>query len=130
MYPINTITAIKILSFIIFSLKPTTMFKLFLSLLIIIVVACNTKSDKASTTTDSTKATTADAKSFTWSDEDEKEFLAGCVENAGNNRSDTVAYAQCHCVMEQLKKTFPTMDSAANALNDSATIAGYVSKCK
>jgi hypothetical protein len=120
----------KILPFTIFSLKPTAMFKLCLSLLILTAIACNTQSDKASDTTDSAKNAVAATKSFTWSDEDEKEFLAGCVENAKANLSDTAAYAQCHCVLEQLKKTFPTMDSAANALSDSATAAAYVSKCR
>lgn len=107
------------------------MFRLCLSLLILLAaIACNTQSDKAADNNDSSKNAVAATKSFTWSDEDEKEFLAGCVENAKVNLSDTAAYAQCKCVLEQLKKTFPTMDSAANALSDSATAAAYVSKCK
>ena len=106
------------------------MFKLYLSLLIVFIVACNANSDKTTSNDDSTKATAATSKSFTWSDEDEKDFLAGCVENAKVNLSDTAAYAQCKCVLEALKKNFPTMDSAANALSDSATAATYVSNCK
>jgi hypothetical protein len=106
------------------------MFKLYLSLLIVFIVACNANSDKTTSNDDSTKTTAATSKSFTWSDEDEKDFLAGCVENAKVNLSDTAAYAQCKCVLEALKKNFPTMDSAANALSDSATAATYVSNCK
>ena len=106
------------------------MFKLYLSLLIIFIVACNNNTDKSTTDNDSAKATTATTKSFTWSSEDEKEFLFDCVQNAKARLSDTAAYAQCKCVMEQLKKNFPTMDSADHALNDSATLAAFISKCK
>jgi hypothetical protein len=106
------------------------MFKLYLSLLIIFIVACNNNTDKSTTDADSAKATTAASKSFTWSNEDEKEFLFDCVQNAKARLSDTAAYAQCKCVMEQLKKNFPTMDSADHALNDSATLAAFISKCK
>ena len=105
------------------------MFKLYLQLLIVFIVACINKSDKSTTDADSAKATTAN-KSFAWSDEDEKEFLSDCVQNAKAKLSDTAAYAQCKCVMEQLKKNFPTMDSADHALNDSATLAAFISKCK
>ena len=55
------------------------MFKLYLSLLIIFIVACNNNTDKSTTDTDSAKATTATTKSFTWSNEDEKEFLGDLI---------------------------------------------------
>lgn len=103
------------------------MFKLFLPLLTIAVVACNsdpkTPSATGSSVTDSTK-------SYTWSDEDEKEFLAGCVENAAVRLSDTAAFAYCKCVLEQLKHVYPNMDSAAAIIMDSIRAAAYVEKCK
>jgi hypothetical protein len=122
--------AIKNLSFAIISLKPTAMFKLYFLLLIVFIVACKANSNNTNDSVDSTAITTNTGKSFTWADEDEKEFLAGCVENAKAKLSDTAAYAQCKCVLEQLKKVFPTMDSAANALTDSTTAALYINKCK
>jgi hypothetical protein len=104
------------------------MFKSYLALLLIVIAACNTNSNN-SATVDSTKVA-APGKSFTWSDEDEKEFLADCVQNAKASRSDTTAYAQCKCVLDQLKQNFPSLDSADNALADSSKAAVYVSKCK
>ena len=104
------------------------MFKSYLALLLIVIVACNTKSS-SNATVDSTKVA-APGKSFTWSDEDEKDFLADCVQNAKAGRSDTTAYAQCKCVLDQLKQNFPSLDSADNALADSSKAAAYVNKCK
>lgn len=104
------------------------MSRLFLLSLIVTIISCNNNSEKTSTENlpaiDSTKA------KYTWASDDEKEFLAGCVENAKANMSDTAAYTQCKCVLNQLKQVFPTMDSAATILSDSATAATYVSKCK
>ena len=103
------------------------MFKPYLFFFLVIIVACNTKSNN-NTAIDSTQA--AAGKSFTWSDEDEKEFLADCVEGAKTNRSDTAAYAQCKCVLDQLKQNFPNLDSADSALADSSKAAAYAIKCK
>lgn len=103
------------------------MFKLFLFLLIIALVACNSDTKTPQATMPSTIDTT---KSYTWSDEDEKEFLAGCVENAQARLNDTAAFAYCKCVLEQLKHTYPNMDSAAAIIMDSARAAVYVDRCK
>lgn len=105
------------------------MFKLYLAFLLIAIVACNTNSNN-NATSDSTKVSKASGKAFIWSDEDEKEFLADCVQNAKAGRSDTAAYAQCKCVLDQLKQNFPSLDSADVALADSSKAAVYVNKCK
>ena len=72
---------------------------------------------------------TAAAKSFTWNSEDEKEFLAQCVESAKANINDTTAYAHCKCVLEQLKQVYPNMDSVA-AVMDTAMAKKYAANCK
>lgn len=104
------------------------MSKLFLLFLIVAIISCNNSSEK--TATENVQSVDSTTAKYTWASDDEKEFLAGCVENAKANMSDTAAYAQCKCVLNQLKQVFPTMDSAANVLSDSATAATYVSKCK
>ena len=102
------------------------MFKLFLSLVFISIVACNpkSKSTPAAATSDSAATT------YTWNNDDEKEFLAGCVENAKTNLGDTAAYKQCYCVLKQLKQKYANLDSAANHLTDSTQVAAYTANCK
>jgi len=103
------------------------MFKLFLLLFSIAVISCN--NDSKSSTTDSANSDSASAKSFTWTNDDEKEFLADCIESAKAKVGDTVAFKQCNCVLRQLKQNYPTLDSA-NASADSTQLAVYANKCK
>jgi hypothetical protein len=102
------------------------MFKLFLSLVFISIIACNTKSK----TTPAAATSDSAASAYTWNNDDEKEFLAGCVENARTNLGDTAAYKQCNCVLRQLKQKYPNLDSAANHLTDSTEVAAYTANCK
>ena len=105
------------------------MIKLFLSLAIFLILACNnSKTPSTDTTTTSTDSVVA--KSYTWTDAEEKEFLAGCVDNAKTSVSDTTAYAHCKCVLDQLKQAFPNMDSASAIIMDTTKAAAYVAKCK
>lgn len=106
------------------------MIKFFLSIFILSLVACNSNSKDSSAATDSTNAVNTTAKTYTWTDEEEKDFLAGCVDNAKVRLSDTAAYAYCKCVLGQLKQAFPNMDTAAVVLMDSTKAAVYVGKCK
>lgn len=109
------------------SLNLTIMFKLFLSLAVFLVMSCNNSSDTA---TDSiTNTDTTAAKSYNWDSEDEKEFLAQCMLTAKGNLSDTLAYAQCNCVLAQLEKVYPSYDSA-NVKVDSAMAAQYAANCR
>jgi hypothetical protein len=109
-------------------LNPTIMFKLFLPLAIFVIVACN-NSKNSPAAGDVKGSDTTTAKSFTWNSEDEKEFLAQCVESAKGNINDTTAYAHCKCVLEQLKQVYPNMDSVA-AVMDTAMAKKYAANCK
>jgi hypothetical protein len=101
------------------------MLKLFLPLAMFLIVACNnSKNSPAASGSDTTAA-----KSFTWNSEDEKEFLAQCVESAKANINDTTAYAHCKCVLDQLKQVYPNMDSVA-AVMDTAMARKYAANCK
>ena len=105
------------------------MFKLYFSLLIIALVACNNNSDNKAASSDSSATTTTNGvKSYTWADEDEKEFLAGCVESAKSKLNDTAAFKQCNCVLRELKQHYPSLDSVSTA--DSTQLVGYADKCK
>jgi len=105
------------------------MSKLFLSLTLFVILACNSSTTSSA---DNTKPGTDStvAKAYTWTDEEEKEFLAGCVDNAKTSVSDTAAYAHCKCVLDQLKQAFPNMDSASAIIMDTTKAAAYVAKCK
>ena len=103
------------------------MFKLVLLLAIFLIAACN--NSKNSPAAGDLKGSDTTAKSFSWNSEDEKEFLAQCVESAKGNVNDTTAYAHCKCVLEQLKQVYPNMDSVA-AVMDTAMAKKYASNCK
>ena len=106
------------------------MYKLLFSLAIVLLTSCNNTADTAADTTNNADTTTTTAtKSYTWDSEDEKEYLAQCVETAKANVNDTTAYARCKCVLDQLKQVYPSMDSAFANL-DSAAAVRYAANCK
>ncbi len=69
-------------------------------------------------------------KMYSWAAEEEREFLSGCVDSARVKLGEAAAFAQCKCILNQLKQTFPNMDSAAPALMDVKKVAAFVQKCK
>jgi hypothetical protein len=105
------------------------MYKLFLFLAFFLAISCNNTPDTAADTTKNADTTATAPKSYTWNSEDEKEYLAQCVETAKGNVNDTTAYARCKCVLDQLKQVYPNMDSAfANV--DSAAAVRYAANCQ
>src|SRR5687767_5471172 len=82
-----------------FTVQSSIMFKIFLLLSLIAVIACNNDSKNSSAAT--TNPDSASVKGgFTWADDEEKEFLADCVESAKANVGDTIAFKQCNCVLK------------------------------
>ena len=92
------------------------------------MAACNTTPESASGKKDSSN--NSSAKGYTWSENEEGEFLSGCVDSAKVKMTEAAAFSQCKCILNQLKQTFPNMDSAAPALMDVKRVAAYVEKCK
>ncbi len=107
-------------------LSPTLLILLVGSLLF---TACtnegSTKDGKDSASTNTTSAT---AK--TWTQEDELEFMNGCVDNAKARLSNEKAYAYCKCVLAQVKTKY-AMDSTIIAkLSDTAEVAKMAQNCE
>jgi hypothetical protein len=73
---------------------------------------------------------TSNAKTYNWPKEEENEFMSGCVDSAKIKIGEPAAYAQCKCILEQLKSGYPNMDSAAPALMDVKYVANLAEKCK
>ncbi len=85
----------------------------------------STKDGKDSASTNTTSAT---AK--TWTQEDELEFMNGCVDNAKARLSSEKAYAYCKCVLGQVKTKY-AMDSTIIAkLSDTAEVAKMAQNCE
>jgi hypothetical protein len=105
------------------------MYRFFIILTGIILLACNSKRTSAGD-----KATGADSSmvmvNTVWPKEDENEFLAGCIESLKDKLPEDSAYMHCNCVLKQLKQKFPNMDSAANYLMDTAKAAAIAANCK
>ena len=99
--------------------------KPFFLLLALAFAACNSKSSSKQK-----EADTASAQSYNWSQEEQNEFLTGCTDSAKVKMDETAAFAYCNCVLKQLKKTYPNMDSAAPALMDVQKAAEFIANCK
>ena len=96
-------------------------------LVIAFAVACNDTNTKD---TNALKLAGDNATPYTWPEEDEKEFLAVCIENTGEKMNEAASFANCKCVLDQLKRSFPNMDSAATVLMDTTRAAEFAARCK
>jgi hypothetical protein len=106
------------------------MFKAILAFFVLAIAACNSGPQSTSSKDSIQNANTSTAKSYTWPADEEKEFLSGCVDSAKVKLGEAAAYAQCKCMLNQLKQNYPNMDSAAPALMDVKRVAEMAAKCK
>lgn len=88
----------------------------------IVVISCNNdkkESDKA----DSTTKDTSSGFVSVWPQEDQNEFMSDCVDNATAVLGEQAAFGYCKCMLTKVQQRFPTLDSAAVALLDTAQAA-------
>lgn len=102
------------------------MFKIILGMVVSVLIACNTGPDSGK---DSQKDSST-VKGYSWPVNEENEFLSGCVDSAKLKMDEAAAFAQCKCILKQLKQLYPSMDSAAPALMDIKRVAAFVENCK
>lgn len=103
------------------------MFKI-LSVALLALIACNSGPDKKGETAGAAPASPS-AKSYTWSKDDENTFLDGCIDSARVHYGEQAGFAYCNCVLGELKKTFPTMDSASSVLMDLERAKEFAARC-
>ncbi|HJW15626.1 MAG TPA: hypothetical protein VJ499_00820 [Flavisolibacter sp.] len=101
--------------------------KLITPVIALLLLASCKSGPKASADNEKTNST---AKAYTWPVAEENEFMSGCVDSAKMKIGEPAAYAQCKCILEQLKSSYPNMDSAAPALMDVKYVANLAEKCK
>lgn len=104
------------------------MSKLFI-ILVFFVCACNNESSDTAVTTGAAPDT-VQKKMYTWPADEEKDFMAGCVDNAKSRLGDTASYRYCKCILAQVKETYPNIDSASSVLLDSTKVVAYAQNCK
>ena len=63
---------------------------------------------------------------------DEMDFVDGCVENAQATIGEEKAFVLCKCILMQVKKDNPNLDSAtlARTVSDTAEIGALAKNCK
>ncbi len=105
------------------------MIKILFIFIFVALTACNNETSD-SATQNGIAADTVTKKSFKWAEDEEKDFLAGCVDNAKAQLGDTAAYSYCHCILMQVQQTYPNMDSASAVLMDSTAVMQYAKNCK
>jgi hypothetical protein len=96
-------------------------------LIIAFAIACNDSNTKD---TNAMKLAGDNGIPYKWSEEDEKEFLSDCIENTGEKMDEAASFANCKCVLDQLKRSFPNLDSAATVLIDTTRAAEFAARCK
>ena len=106
------------------------MFKALSAIFIFTITACNSGPESVSSKDSTQNVNTPAAKAYSWPADEEKEFLSGCVDSAKVKLGEAAAFAQCKCMLNQLKQNFPNMDSAAPALMDVKREAEMAAKCK
>ena len=107
------------------------MCKIYSLFLLAALLACNNgpnKTRESKTAADTAGQTTA--TKYTWQETEEQEFLSGCVDSAKIKVNEATAFAQCKCILTQLKQRFPSMDSASPALMDVKYVAQLAANCK
>ena len=105
--------------------------RFFLIILVSATVSCNNGPKDAASTSDSTTTVANENKQMhTWSKDEEGEFLAGCVGQAKARLGEEKAFVHCNCVLGELKKNFPNIDSAAPVLMDVQRAAEFAAPCK
>ena len=92
------------------------------------ITACNNSSEAGK----SEKTTVSDSSqvAHTWSKEERNEFLLDCIENAKAKVGEDTAYIKCRCVLLQIEKQFPNLDSASAVLVDTTRAAEMIRKCE
>ena len=103
------------------------MFRIIPAIILFGLVACNTGPESGKKNSQNNASA---VQGYKWSTEEENEFLSGCVDSAKVKLSEAAAFAQCKCILNQLKQNFPNMDSAVPALMDVKRVAAFVEKCK
>ena len=104
------------------------MIKLLFLMPLLAVIACN--SNPGSSKDSTTAKTDSAGKTFAWPQQEEQEFMLGCVDSAKLKIGEAAAYTRCKCILGQLKQRFPNMDSAAPALMDVNKVAELAAKCE
>jgi hypothetical protein len=94
-----------------------------------ILVACNNESADTPVSAEASRDT-VQKKLHTWPANEENDFMAGCVDNAKGKLGDTASYRYCKCILEQVKETYPSLDSASFVLLDSTKVVAYAQNCK
>ncbi len=102
------------------------MFRIFACMIVLAIAACNTTPESSGKKTQSNRS----VKGYTWSQDEEGEFLSGCVDSAKVRMTEAAAFAQCKCILTQIKQIYPNMDSAAPALMDVKKVAEFAKNCK
>jgi hypothetical protein len=97
------------------------------SLLLLALAACNSGTNNQPA--QSAAQPGARAAGFSWTPEDENEFLASCMDSATVRLGEATAFSYCKCVLGQLEASFPNMDSAATVLMDRQRAASFVDRC-
>ncbi len=105
------------------------MIKLILLFSCFILFACN-NSSKESSGKDTVSKDNPKITIGNWTNEDEMEFIDGCVSNAENRLGKEKAFLYCKCVFTQVKANYASMDSATMVkLSDTTEIAKLAKNC-
>jgi hypothetical protein len=94
-------------------------------------IACNNQTENTTSNKDTTSKNTTTTTTGSWTQEDELEFIAGCVDNAKARFGEAKAFTYCRCIFNQVKTKYTSMDSTTMIkLRDTAEVAKMAKNCE
>ena len=94
-----------------------------------IFTACSNDASTANPGKDTVVKNTSSAAAKSWTQEDELEFMSGCVDNAKARLGNEKSYTYCKCILAQVKTKYAMDSSIIERLSDTAEVAKMAQNC-
>ncbi|MDB5208921.1 MAG: hypothetical protein JWR72_3996 [Flavisolibacter sp.] len=101
-----------------------------LSLASLFFTACNNDASTTAAGNDTAVKNTTSATAQSWTQEDELEFMSGCVDNAKGRFGEEKAYTYCKCILAQVKTKYAMDSTLISKLSDTAQVAKMAQNCE
>ena len=92
--------------------------------------ACNNEATTTSPGKDSNQNNTPAATAQSWTQEDELEFINGCVDKAKARFGEEKAYVYCKCILAQVETKYAMDSTLISKLSDTAQVAKMAQNCE
>ena len=96
----------------------------------LLFMACSNDASTTAAGNDTAAKNTSPATAQTWTQEDELEFMSGCVDNAKGRFGEAKAYTYCKCILAQVETKYAMDSTLISKLSDTAQVAKMAQNCE